>query len=231
VADGSDAKTRGKIALWVILLGIAGIVLCAGLAIGLATSGSRPEITRLVFTSALPLFGTWVGTVIAFYFAQAATESTLRLTGRAVDPTALVGQVMIPKQQIVSLELSDSDLHEIPLSKIREKMTSSGKYRIPILNSAGAVQYVVHESTLTAYELSSADEPAEPARTVADLVSAPAFRNILKAIGFVGQNATVAEARKKMGSIKGCNDVFVTATGEETEPIIGWLTNTDLASK
>src|SRR5438093_971982 len=92
-SGNGDSRARGSIALVVVGLSIAAIAVAAGLAITFATTRSRPGITRLVFTSVLPLFGTWVGTVLAFYFArenlqsatesvQSAAETTLRLTGR-----------------------------------------------------------------------------------------------------------------------------------------------------
>src|SRR2546427_1451912 len=98
-----DANTRTKLAGWLIGLSIAGITMASGLSIVLATSKDRPEMARLVFASVLPLFGTWVGTVLAFYFArenlQAATDSTIRLAGRE-EPSTPVSEVMIPKAQI-----------------------------------------------------------------------------------------------------------------------------------
>jgi hypothetical protein len=51
----------------------------------------------------------------------------------------------------------------------------------------------------------------------------------VEAIGFVAKNASVADARRVMGSINHCNDVFVTETGKRDERAIGWLTNTLLA--
>jgi hypothetical protein len=41
----------------------------------LADEGNRDGITRLVFVSVLPLFGTWVGTVLAFYFISRNLET------------------------------------------------------------------------------------------------------------------------------------------------------------
>jgi hypothetical protein len=52
----------------------------------------------------------------------------------------------------------------------------------------------------------------------------------VEAIAFVGSGAVVADARAAMRSVEGCNDVFVTASGKKEDPVIGWLTNTDLAS-
>ncbi len=91
--------TRQWIALFTVLLSVVGIVVVAIVALVAADSASRPDTARLIFTSMLPLFGTWVGTVLAFYFVrenlEAATESTLRLSG-AFSSSDLVTKAMIP---------------------------------------------------------------------------------------------------------------------------------------
>src|SRR5436190_6847806 len=103
-----DAGTRARLAIVVVSLSLIGIALASAIALIFATAPDRPEMARLVFASVLPLLGTWVGTVLAFYFVrenlQAATESTMRLTGR-IQPGTPVEQVMIPKARIVSYDL------------------------------------------------------------------------------------------------------------------------------
>ena len=55
----------------------------------------------------LALLGTWVGTVLAFYFAreniQAATESTLRFAG--LETATPVARVMIRESDFVAYDL------------------------------------------------------------------------------------------------------------------------------
>jgi hypothetical protein len=63
-----------------------------------------------------------------------------------------------------------------------------------------------------------------------ELLDNPDLRKLIEAIGIVGANATIAEARAAMRAVQGSNDVFVTTNGKRTDPIIGWLTNTDLAA-
>jgi hypothetical protein len=72
---------------------------------------NRAETSRLVFSSVLPLLGTWVGTVLAFYFARenlaAATESTLRLAG--LETTTPVTNVMIRESEFIAYDLGTGD--------------------------------------------------------------------------------------------------------------------------
>jgi hypothetical protein len=231
---GGDGGTRHTLALAIISLSIVGISLASGLAIGFAGK-DRADTTRLIFTSVLPLFGTWVGTVLAFYFArenlQAATESTLRL-GARVEPRTPVQQVMIPKAQMLSYDLkTGEDPKTVRLSDLYSRMQAVGRHRIPIFDSAGSVVYVVHDSTITAFADSVNKKPDDSAftETIGDLLGKAEIGDVIGAIGIVGVDANLADARAAMRTVDGCNDVFVTTTGKRSDPVVGWLTNTDLA--
>jgi predicted outer membrane lipoprotein len=236
---GSRPSFRGtqhSLAMLVVGLSILGTTLAAAFAIIYASSATeRSDMTRLVFTSVLPLFGTWVGTVLAFYFAgqnlQTATDSTLRLAGR-LDPGTPVDEVMIPKAQIQSYDLkAGDDVNQLQLGTIYNLMTTSKRNRIPILDGSAVVRYVIHQSTINSLASSSNLDPASTAftKTMADLLADADLKAAVTAIGFVGPDAVIAEARAAMRSINHCNDVFVTRGGRNTDPVIGWLTNTDLA--
>ncbi|MBN3496382.1 hypothetical protein [Arthrobacter pascens] len=229
------AKTRDDLARNVLIFGIAGIIIVSGVAIWLASDANRPEMARLVFASILPLFGTWVGTILAFYFARenlvAATESTQRLLG--LKPTTPVSEVMIPKARIISHNLPASTPAEsVPLADLYTRMVSAGVSRIPILDESGAVTFVVHKSTIDAFAatLETYEAPEALTQTIHELLLNPTLERRIKAIGVVGPNAVIAEARRTMSSIPECHDVFVTAGGARKNPVIGWLTNTDLAA-
>src|SRR4051812_10658430 len=105
-----DAGTRKRLAFWIVGASVAGVVLMSAIAI-LAAGKERPETSRLVFSSVLPLLGTWVGTVLAFYFArenlEAATESTLALAGR--ETAQPVAAVMIRERDFIAYQLGDRE--------------------------------------------------------------------------------------------------------------------------
>ncbi len=98
---------------------------------------------------------------------------------------------------------------------------------LPIRPASRVVLYVIHDSTLNAFAESQKTTMEQiEGRTIADLVAEPEFRQLIEAIGFVSETATIAEARRVMSSIENCNDMFVTSTGNRDERAIGWLTNT-----
>lgn len=232
--SGADARAREKIAGLILTATIVGITFASGLAILLATPRGRPEMARLVFASVLPLFGTWVGTVLAFYFArenlQAATESTIRLSGRP-EATTPVSEVMIPREQMHTYVLQvGQDPLTVTIAELKGKMDEGRVWRLPILTDAGAVLYVIHDSTISRFaEALGKRTPDLGGEALGDLLDKPEFQSQIKAIGFVGPHADLGQARAAMRSVQGCNDVFVTKQGQPTDAVLGWLTNTQLA--
>src|SRR3954451_14190864 len=137
---GTDSWTRRWLAQGIVGVSVIGIVVISAVAILAAGSGNRAEMSRLVFSSVLPLLGTWVGTVLAFYFArenlQAATDSTLALSGGRTE--TLVTKVMIPEADILAHDLAaNEDPKAVTLAAVRQtmaKMDPPGR-RVPIRNA------------------------------------------------------------------------------------------------
>ena len=232
-----DGKFRARLAGWIIGLSVVGIVLVSIAVIWAASGDDRAEMSRLVFGSVLPLLGTWVGTVLAFYFARenfaAATESTLRITGK-VTTTTPVKDAMIPRASMVVKTLSaNQTAGDVTLSGLIAMMNTSGYKRVPILKQDDVALYVVHESLLLSYAQNlgvSANDPVFLAKTLEDLRGVDELKELSEAIAFVSDKATLGDARARMQAVSGCNDVFVTTSGQASETLLGWLTNSLLAT-
>jgi hypothetical protein len=232
-ATPGDSWTRQLIALVVVGASLVVVAAISGLTIGFAKD--KGSAARLVFTSVLPVLGTWVGTVLAFYFArenfEAAASSTLKLTG--LDRDVKVADVMIHEADFVALDLdAGAKPEDVKLSAVRERMANIDppSRRLPIRDPGRSVRYVIHDSTLSAFadkQNKTIDQIAD--MTINDLLKDPEYKAILEANGFVARDATVAGARAVMSSIEKCNDIFVTESGKRDERAIGWLTNTLLA--
>lgn len=232
-SQDSDTRTRSDLAWLVVGISVLGIIAFSILAIALAANKDRQETAKLVFGSVLPLFGAWVGTVLAFYFARdnlrAATESTLRLTAPLRADTS-VAQVMIPKASIVSYDLTGTEKAEdVAVSALLAKMTPD-RQRVPIFTVSQAVAYVVHRSTLDSFAAAVGKQPDQLTEKISDLQTKPELASAISALAFVTATGVLADARSAMAAVPGCNDVFVTASGKQTDAVIGWLTNTDLAA-
>jgi len=109
----------------------------------MAESQDRGEVSRRVMDSTLPLYGTWVGTILAFYFSResfdAASQSAERIQiitrDQPLRPLAngKLSQIAV-KSLANGLIFSETDLTK-PLKELVQDMESKGRYRILIVDS------------------------------------------------------------------------------------------------
>lgn len=240
----------------VALLGVSLIVVAIGV---LAAKGQEAvDNSQYVFAALLPLFGTWIGTVLAYYFSkqnfEAASKATESLVKMSVQKLRAVSieEAMIPLGSIVGIVKAPNDkLREVPLQKIAEAMEKtlpSGRpiSRVVILTANNACIGIIHRSiwsemravvaasTGTAVNFKNEAANTDTLDKVHDLESetrAPEkFGNfITHSIAFARAGATLADAKMRMESRDDCQDVFVTASGSQSEPIIGWVTNQEIS--
>ena len=143
---------------------------------------------------------------------------------------------------------------EIPLKKVSDHLKGANRDRLPLFadnKGSGVARCVVHLSKIEKYLADKAlnapaAAPAAPstpaamvagqniaALTLADLLTdaylAPIFKS---SFSVVKESATLADAKAAMDSMTSapgvpgnCYDIFVTATGSASEPVIGWITN------
>ncbi len=156
-----------------------------------------------------------------------------KLTEKLARPVA---EIMLKIQEITTYTIpegkaeSQIKLHEL-LDLLVKPVT-----RIPILGHDGVAKYIIHQSMLYRFiaekgvRASKESTPFDAQTlTLAQLLAAPGMRSILaESFVFVAPDATVGEAKLKMERKSGCQDVLVTATGSKDEPVLGWLTNTDI---
>jgi hypothetical protein len=233
---GGATSARERLALLVIVFSFVIIGVISGLAIGLADKPG--DAAKNLLTILLPVLGTWVGTVLAFYFAREnleaaaqATADTLRLTGRPGGQP--VTGAMLQEADWITYDVPEgTQVAGVKISELRAQMSKDDppSRRLPIRDAKRAVLFVIHDSTLNAF--ADAKKVAMDAindMTIGDLLGDATFKQLIEAIGFVSQTADISEARLVMRSIDNCNDIFVTPTGKRDERAIGWLTNTQLA--
>jgi hypothetical protein len=138
----ADSVLRTRMAPIVLGIGSAAIIVLAmGLIIEFGyleankdqyVQGKIDTLLNGVFASVLPVFATWVGTVIAFYFtnesfrqaAQATRETTAGLTDRL--RSIPVKSAMVPRARIVVLQLpTGGSLDSTKLKDINEKFQAA----------------------------------------------------------------------------------------------------------
>lgn len=234
--------TRNVLAYLIVVIGALGITAISWVAIKGTTGAERTEVTRMVFTAVLPLVGTWVGAVLAYYFqkenflvAAETTKSALETVKQqvsAVDGGTQVTGVMTPVNRIAPRQdvATDADARKLTLASLYQQMKSSGFSRVPIFASK-AVLYVVHEPDIDKYAQDKKTDSASlgAADTLAALLQTPEGSKAVATWVAVSATATVADARTALSKASDAKDVFVTSTGAKNGEVIGWLTNSELA--
>src|SRR5689334_7338076 len=71
----SDGKTREFLAITVTLASLVGVIALGITVILLGKNKDQSVVAKDVLSTMLPLIGTWVGTVLAFYFSKANFEA------------------------------------------------------------------------------------------------------------------------------------------------------------
>lgn len=227
------------------IIGVAALVLLVGgVAYYLTPEADRSpddlrSIAMTVFNTLVPMFGTWVGTVIAFYFArenyEAAAKATKDLVGQLGDDRLkqiLVKDSWIAVNAIAAVEVDDGQESTIDFKTKVEALLDSNKVtRVPVWNAGKLVRYVIHESMV--YKFLAKNTKAN--LTLQDFldfaVGAGTMKDVVSKIAWVAQTSTLADAKAKMEGKPDCQDVFVTNTGSDKEPVLGWITNADIAKK
>jgi hypothetical protein len=243
IASAADQDTRNRIAFWITLGGMAAVTILGIVVICLAHGATnKSNAAQLVFGSLLPLLGTWVGTVLAFYFAKANFESaakntkdllgiTERLRSTPVEsPMLKMTDPTVTKKTLVPPEKPES----LKIAELVKLMRDNRRNRLPVLNSDSSALFVIHLSVLTDYISTKALGATAESKPVSELTisdlqtdDGQLYQKILAWV-CVKQGSTLAEAKSAMENLPGCSDVFVTTGGRKSDPVVGWLTNVEI---
>jgi hypothetical protein len=246
------AKRIASIVLWgTITFGILGIFLAI---VALFREGvtSSKEILQILFSTILPLLGTWIGTVLAFYFSRenliAANQTVQHLVNKLTSDKKLEAikakDIMIPlaslkyKQYPTGSDDAKINLKTDFLQFIKDNKIS----RVILLDEENHARYVLHKSTIESFlsnqyfeKLKAAANGVSPQTidlSFADLKKSDDqnIQAVLKnGVKFISENANLADAKLLMKSFSECNDVFITKTGSPNEPVLGWITDKTIA--
>lgn len=244
--NGSIQKFRAKIALWLIAGSIVAFIALAYVFVSTAvTPQDKKDAGEKIFMMIVPLLGTWVGTVIAYYFSGEAYEKASQSVSDFVKQvsekklaTIPVQEAMIPKKSIACIILkkgedgSKINLQEGLINKFKPPVT-----RMPVLDEKGIAKYIIHQSLIYKFitertiAMAGKTPPFDVSKqTLKDFLD---FKNMKQEVGtsfaFVSVDESLAEAKKEMESVENCQDVFVTDDGSSNKPVLGWLTNIDIA--
>jgi hypothetical protein len=233
---GDWGSTRFWLAIGVTVISVIAVAILAGFIIhNSKDKADAAASAQNVLSSVLPLLGTWVGTILAYYFSkenfEAATKSVTELA-RQLTPqeklrSALAKDKMIPRSQMYFKLLPADKLTLVDILRDLEQAKKGN--RIPILADKGEATYILHRSIIDKFLADSARSGTSAseiaALTVADLLRNAKLETIARSFDTIKSDSTLADAMEAMNKVSDCQDVFVTQTGKKDDPVQGWITN------
>jgi len=233
MADGTDGNPPEKMGHrdWLaMLLLIFSVFSVTALAITIIVKNGE---ATTVMSAVLPLLGSWVGTVLAFYFSKdnfaAATKSVSDMAKQVTTQdklaTTLARDKMIPRDKMFILDSPETEKLNDILAKLNADKRGS---RIPFLGNNDLPRYIIHRSVIDRF---LADKAMAGAQNLGDLTlgdllqDATIKQKIDQGFATVKEDATLADVKAEMDKSRDCQDVFVTKNGGRNEAILGWITN------
>jgi hypothetical protein len=240
-----DGRDQRRLGFFLIAISVLGIIALVAFSIAFSQPGDRHATTKELFSTLLPMLGTWVGTVLAFYFSKenfaAAAQQTATLVKQLTPDqrlqTIAVSDVMIPMSLAATYALQEGGAPNVNLKRdILLGALGDRKYnRLPIVDQAtGQVKYVAHRSIIDRFIAAKATGGAAHGvddLTLADLIDDNRIGRVIAGFGTVGPDAKLNAVKAQMDGNRECADVFVTQDGTKGARAIGWITNVIVAER
>jgi len=247
------------IASFIIALSAAILIMLVAIASQYISKGKDNEAfnnVKELFNILLPVIGTWMGTLLAFYFSkdnfaaasQQAQDMASRISGTDQKLQALkVNEIMIKPNDGMLLTLDDEDaFKKMKLNDLLAKMDETRSERLPILKK-GSLTFIflIYRTTLERFILEfingkiSFPGKQKPPVNKDDLIVDDMYQSDSKLFKdiqnikycFLPINATLDKVKAAMQDNTICQDVFITQTGSRDEKVEGWITNTQVIEK
>jgi hypothetical protein len=210
-----------------------------------------------VFTAVLGVAGTWVSTILVFYFTKENFQAAQTAVNAAVGATVQAAQAsstgrtdstlsaaMTPLEKLQKIELSGANAEtSLPLGTLC-KIVSSQDVRVPVLVD-GVAKYIVHGASVFRF---MADRALDKNPVVLDgstanttfkemtdykLKNGPnqgkTYGDVLSTFVLLPVTGVLSTAKSELMKTAGAQDVVVTQTGALGEKMLGMITSDDLA--
>lgn len=215
---------------------LIGLLVIACIRIGNETFPNMKDLITLI----LPVIGTWMGTILAFYFTkenfEAASKSMQqtisKLTSEEKLKTTKATSVMIPVNSIDHPFTGGATPDTLTIKDLLAFLDKVKRNRVVVMNDKKVVTQVIHRSLINdfiSHQVFGDQTPdAVKAFKISDMAEKGSdnVKNTLRSsVEFISQEATLFDAQQKMINNKSCQDVFITPGGSSTEPIIGWISS------
>ena len=241
----AEAVARSKIGRYVTYFALTIVFLLGFTAIMVALLSNESGKERFTYvkdilTIILPLVGTWVGTVLAFYFSRenfvAAAKQTSDLVRQLTPEQRLqsiaVTEAMLDMTASTTLKLTlakpeDAANLKVKADVVDALLEKNGRNRLPIIDSSGKILYVVHRSYIDKFLVKRAEAGGTQLAdaTLRELLDTEDLKSIFQSFAVVGKDARLITVKQAMDGNANCSDAFVTDDGTKGSRAIGWITN------
>jgi hypothetical protein len=231
----SKINPRNTVAYFTLSISILAIFT---LAIVTILTSNDDKVAMTIFNTTLPVFASWIGIVLAFYFGRENFESANRQVQNIVTNLTPqtknqhnINEIMITPYAMTILKMTSNENEDnIKLSDLYNKLTTHKVTRLPIINSKNQIKYIVHESKINSYILNNnIDAKNISLKTfLEDNNQFNIKNNEDRKFIIVSQNISLEDAQKKLRECISCKDIFVTESGKEEEEIMGWVPDVHL---
>lgn len=202
-----------------------------------------------IFTAIVGLVGTWVGTIIAFYYTkdnfEAASRSTQELVKQVQSEkldNILAREAMLGLSKITYLQIKEGKTEDDYLLKDILDNYLNKFNRLPVLASDSSPKFIIYESTIDNFISKKLfkdklDEEKVKELKLGDLARDKTSGKLIKGFITVKENDSLGLVKTLMersvidpseDENVYIGDAFVTTTGDAKGVVIGWLTNVDI---
>lgn len=199
----------------------------------------KSQAIKDIFTMLLPVIGTWIGTVIAFYFSrenfqaageQAKSLAQLNLPTENSDAPAIRVMQLLSDNSVKKLFLDeDNGLEKFRNKKLKSEilddyLKDARITRLPILDSSKKIIYVIHQASITNFMVNRENNTD---LTIRDLLESDKD-DVLTRFATASIDDKLSDVKAKLDKDPCCKDVFITLDGSRDSPAVGWITNVRL---
>lgn len=121
------------------------------------TTQATKDMTQLLLTAVLPLFGTWVGTVLAYFFSREGFEAASRAQLQLIEQMSPMDRLrqfkvvnrMVKRADMNVLQLTETEMNDpraVPFSRLIDHFKDPKTTRLPILGTDDRFFCLVHRS-------------------------------------------------------------------------------------
>ena len=212
---------------------------CSGAAIAILALVSillESDNTMTIFNITLPVFASWVGTILAFYFGGESFESAnqqVRDIVAQIHPEqrgkALVTTIMRPFADMGYFKIEEGKTEaDVKLSDLTRSFTDRVT-RLPILDAGQRPKYMLHASSIDKYRAEGGALDHSLKMFLENRQRAGLEYGVNKGFVVVSKQTSLEAAKRKMQAVASCQDIFITSGGSEDEPLAGWISNLRMA--